>query len=279
MKLDYLLAEWLLRLFSRKVPLFLIVLSIACLGIPLVNAQSTPITIPKLSYSPTIGQLVSDWKLQQEMVAVDMRVASIAPVTARTLIGFDSSNLDFLLDFVTETQKNSTSIYINIGMNKLSEVSHVPTNETFLVVCTWYLSTNKTKTEFYPGYANSGGEGFGNPVAPPSGFTWTAAFDKTYLNQQQSHIVFAIQIPNYFVGPGGSGGKYEIFLSLGVDQSTQGPSYPFDAQYFSPMTYGSFNTQYPIPEFNLTTEIVAAATLIATLLSQMRKRTRLQSGT
>lgn len=253
------------------------VLALACITlsllVPQVGAQSGSILIPRLSYNPTLDQLLSDWHLPQQMIALDMKVNPTASVAAKAAIGYDANNVDFILDYTSQTSAAIPSAFVNIAVDRINEASKSPTNETFLLICIWLPSSDQRKMGWYVGYSSGGFSGFNQAANPPPGVTWTSTFGKTALNQEQDHVAFAVQIPNSVMGPGNVGGKYGIYLAVGLDNATQVPGYPSNAEYFSPQSFGSFTTQHPIPEFNLSTDLIAGAVLMlaATVLKVKRR--------
>jgi hypothetical protein len=253
-------------------------LALACITLSMlisqVNAQPTPIAIPEISYNPTLDQLMSDWHLTQQMTVLDMKENSNAPVAAKVAIGYDANKMDFILDYTSQTSPTVPSAFVNIAVDKINEASRTPTNETFLIICVWVPSSNQRSATWYTGYSSGGFSGFNHSINLPSGVAWTSTFNKTYLNQEQDHVAFAVQIPDSIMGSGNAEGKYGIYLAMGLDNATQVPGYPADSEYFSPQTYGSFTTQQPIPEFTSATELLAgvAILLVAAFLKVKRKQ-------
>lgn len=258
---------------SGKAVLVLGLVSLSIL-VSQVAAQSVSTQVPELPYNPTLQQLISDWRLNQQMTVLDLRVSSNSPVAARAAIGYDANNMDFILDYVSQTSLSIPAAFINVGVDRINEASRTPTSETFLIICVWVPSSNERRAGWYPGYSSGGFSGFAQSITPPSGFAWTSLFTKTYLNQQQDHVVFAAQIPNSAIGPGNAEGKYGIYLSMGLDNETQVPGYPPNAEYSSPQTYAAFTTQHPISEFNPATELITGVALLIVVAIMKMNRSR-----
>jgi len=256
----------------------LALLALACVTLSMlvtqVGAQSASIQIPELSYNPTLDQLLSDWHLTQQMVVLDMQENANAPVSAKAAIGYDGSNVDFILDYTSETSSNIPSAFVNIAVDKINEASKTPTNETFLIICTWLPKSDRREDGWYVGFSAGGFSGFNHAISPPSGVVWTSTINKTYLNQEQDHVEFVVQIPKSVMGPGNAEGRYGVYVAMGLDNATQVPGYPSDAEYYSPRSYGSFTTEYPIPEFNPTADLVAGVALML-VAAQRRGRSSL----
>jgi len=225
--------------FARKlVKLVLLVAVIVPIAItyglpskPFVSADA-PLLVPKLSYGPTVDQLISDQNLQKEMLPVDMRDSPSTPVDGKAGLGFDNNNVDFILDYTSQTTEPNAT-YSNVGV-------FTPT-KLFLTVYRWTLPSTK-ETWFYSGENSKGARNV------PNGFTWGATFAKSYFNQGQDHIIFALEIPNSYVGPG-SDGTYEFYFALGINNSTKGPQFPASGNWNNPISWGVFHTLYQIPEF------------------------------
>lgn len=222
-----------------------------------LEVAGLPIQIPKLSSNPTIAQLISDWSVAQEMVAVDMRISDNTPVAGKTAIGFDDVNVDFVVDHVTQTQTAPIE-HMSIDVDRTPPGGPSWDNDTFGVEYAWQQSGNLKLATIYLGKVSGSSE-------PPSGFKWDMAFAKSYFNQNQTHVIFVAQIPKSYFGPGGAGGTYGIYTVIWI--TNQYPSYPPSGNAAQPQRWGIFTTQYPIPEFSQFQGVVAAVALIASLSS------------
>jgi hypothetical protein len=231
--------------------------------IPIVYGET--LTIPKLGYAPTIDKLISDYSLQEQMLHLDMKNNSSAPTTAKAAVGFDDTNLDFVLAHTT--QFTPITEYGEIQIDAKPGDYGIDTDD-FYVNYTLNAQDNSKTGRFYKGQADGN---WSSPGPLPSGFRGDARLAKSYFDQQTDHMVFAMQIPNSYVGTG-STGNYGMSFAIFQPNASAGPGYPFDAADVLPQTWGIFSTQYPIPEFP-SPQIVAGGTILALpfLIAKLRR--------
>jgi hypothetical protein len=217
------------------------------------------LTIPKLSYNPSIGQLMSDFGVQQQMLALDMKDSNSGPVSGKTAIGFDDENVDFLAVYTSATAKPNLARFF-ISVDKTRDFA-TGSKDVFVVRYDWEVSAGKK--EGWIRYGDAGG--FTEPFSPiPQDLgQWDVSFSKSYFAQDQEKVTFAAQIPNSFLGPGDSEGSYGIGTYLNKDGSAQGPNYPPDLFSLDRRTFSTFRAQYPIPEFSFQFPALAVVILAA----------------
>ena len=248
-------------------------------SIPL-SYELNALVVPKLSYNPTIDQLLSDSQIWGEMLFVDMKpnpvYVSNSSGTGKCGMGFDDNNLNFTLDYTSENAKRYYEL-ANIVINRKPTVGiTTPTSDTSLCIYRWD-AVSDTKSAFLR-YGSNGN--FGPSQALPNGFAWEMGFIKTPFNEIADHICVSAQIPNSFVGPGGSNGEYGIYSSLftveelGSQQFLNLVSYPAEADEINTASYAAFTTEQPIPEFVIPNELVAGGALIAIpfLIARFRQK-------
>jgi hypothetical protein len=233
--------------------------------IPLSYAGA--LQIPKLSYDPSVDQLISDYNLQQEMLALDMQTNPGTPVKGKAGFGFDSNNVNFIMDYASQTSKPETAGW-QIMVSKEASNSVQITADCFLVAYEWSPAVNKKDAHI--NLANP--PAYQNPEPLPEGFAWDAAFAKSYFNQAGEHVIFGAQIPNSYIGPG-SNGKYGIAVVMYLNGSeSDTPGYPVPFSFLSPKTWGAFSTAQPIPEMQFPQLLIASALMAPLFLLSWRKR-------
>lgn len=241
--------------------------------VPYVQAANAS-TIPKLSYAPTIDQLYSDFSLQQQMLAVNLKLSSSSPTAGMAGIGFDHNNLNCILAHTTQTQNNISEVgEIAIDAKPIAPASNKGYDtDDFIVLYAWDATDDTKKVIFKTGQS----DGTMKTEKLPDGFNSDVRFTKSYFNQTQDHLVFAAQIPNSYMGPG-SNGNYGLDLSISPYAVLQGNmvsaiGYPYDSADFIPASWGVFNTAYPIPELRFPQVISAAGIALPLVLLTLRKR-------
>jgi hypothetical protein len=140
-----------------------------------------------------------------------------------------------------------------LGIDKIHAPETYPNGYTngsyFFVMYEWDVSSGKKVGQIRVGTGNPTDE-YAAYASLPKSFAWNVSFTTSYFNQTQAHVVYSAQIPNAYMGQGGSDGKYGFVVSLAVnDQTSDWTSYPPNGDIGWPQTYASLGTQYPIPEF------------------------------
>jgi hypothetical protein len=186
---------------------------------------------------------MSDWELQKEMVAVDMKANNTAPIYGKCALGFDDNNVDFILGKTTQGTQPTKDITINIFIDKDHSAGGVPDVNDFVVICGYDIVDKKKKYFLDLGMRN------GWAAYQPLTFPADNDFVKSYFSQDEENYLFAVQIPNSFIGPGGPGGLYGWAASMDEDFATVSPGYPPTGDGDTPSTWSSFTTAEPIPEF------------------------------
>lgn len=226
------------------------------------------LTIPKLSYNPTIGQLMTDYSLQQQMLKLD---GIYGKEGAEFGIGVDDTNTNFILDYTTDNQDQTLVIQSNIVVDKTHAAGAKPNKDAFYVA---YLASFEPEIK-EAAIALGNDNGTWNPQQKqlPVGFKWDAAYTKTYFEPNQNHGMIATQIPNSYMGPGGSNGLYGMYVVLARANATHGPSYPGPGHVDIPSSYASYRTAIPIDMFPKWAVIPTAfTTILATLFTARKNR-------
>ncbi len=87
-------------------------LSLGYFATQIPRVYGEPLTIPKLSYSPTIDQLISDYSLQKEMLALDLQTFEYAAVYGKAALGFDDNYVDFVVAKTSHDTEPTSSIFL-----------------------------------------------------------------------------------------------------------------------------------------------------------------------
>lgn len=263
--------------FSRRYLLIYAVAGVAALSqVPYASALDT-IQIPKLSYNPTVDQLISDFDLQRQMVAVDEQQNTL--VTAKAGIGFDDNNMNFVNAHVAQTTTPNREV-MAICIDKIFSQMAFLTPDMFM--CRYWADRSDMTGLLSSGVADyhvgTVDTTLGQPL--PNGFTYKAAFTKSCFNQDKEHVVMAAQIPNSYMGPGGQDGKYGIFTKIISNPPSagnwpirdgSGPCFPAYGTNVNARTYGAITTQYPIPEFPKSLSLLTLPLALALGLTSIRK--------
>jgi len=231
------------------------------------SVYADDLVIPKLGYAPTIDQLFSDFNLQQQMLALDLKLHANSPASGEAGIGFDNNNIDCVVAFTSQTKKPVSS-EMNIGIDKnQSEYTINNAGDAFILVYAWenvsYPAPDGRKdASIDVGSTN----GFGTTTQLPFGFNWDVRFVKSYFNQQQDHIVYAAQIPNSYLGSE-SGGKFKMFFGVNdnahSDFPVPGYTYPPESDVYFPNQWANLGTEYPIPEFSIPLPLTTAGLIVS----------------
>lgn len=225
-----------------------------------VNAQTTtttsPLIIPKLSYNPTVDNLFSDYNLQKEMLATDLKPPQSALQTGigKAAVAADDINKNYVIAHTTMTQESSEHAIIAIDGNPIDNTG-VPFNsitpidqDDFYIQYDLMLSnptSNQKTANLYKGLDRK----WGNAQPLPKGFNWDVRFTKSYFNQEQNQMVFAMQIPNSD-SQSSLNNKYGMFFAVWPEGQSDGPQYPDGAALFVPNSYGLFTSEYPVDFFS-----------------------------
>jgi hypothetical protein len=239
--------------------------ALALSQIPYVGAAYT-LQIPKLSYTPSVNELIADYSLQQQMLSLDDRVSDNAPVTAKTGIGFDDIKTDFIIANTSQTSMPQVGA-MNIAVDKTH--GGVVNENIFYLKRSFDGNTNYTWIR--KGTPSGWASDYSNV---PDGFETSISLTKSYFSPDKACLTFSARIPNSYMGPGGQGGQYGIFTFTSVGDSNIGPEFPADGSTFDPSTYGSFITRYPIPEFSVSPNLLAlgAISVVPFLIAWRAKR-------
>jgi hypothetical protein len=243
--------------------------------IPEGYSAGPPNQIPKLSYAPTIDQLLSDFSLQQQMLTLDLKMNSGAPIAGKAGIGFDDANVNYVLANMDMTQPTSVGAFIAIDTKPPSQIA---ADTNFWADYYWDAETNEKSTQFWRGTQDR--TGYLKSPTLPNGFNWDIKFTKSYFKQDSDQMVLAAQIPNSYMGPGSSGnlgifpasnGNYGMCFAIGQKGYGKIPGYPFDGNVYITQTYEIFNTESPIPDLLSPQAVVAGVIGIPLLLLRLRK--------
>ena len=233
----------------------------AALGLGLIanqlpRAYGESLIIPKLGYNPTLKQLLSDYNLQREMLAVDLKATDSAPVFGKGALGFDEKHLDFILAKTANTAGPTTDLLVNVDIDRKLSKGSVPGPDDFSVECDLQLQTQQIAS----GLDQGTGLGWGDSESLT--FPWNIVQTKSYFSQNLANYVFALQIPITYMGSGGPGGQYGFFLAWVEDGEKTFPGYPAVGDGNVPNSWGSFSMAVHESAVRLPT----AATLLATPL-------------
>lgn len=228
--------------------------------IPRVYGQ--PLTIPKLSYSPTIDQLLSDYSVQQEMLSVDLQATATTPVYGKGALGVDDNHTNFIMAKTSQTTSPVGDLHVSIAIDRDHSGGGSPDADDFAVICDL-----QQKSELL----RQGGNGiWGNPQ--PIDFPWNALQKESYFSPNQANYIFGVQVPNSYMGPGGAGGLYGLFLGIIENYEGVFPSYPAIADGRIPNTWASFSTAIPVPEFQLPQLLIPMVIAFPVVLAKWKQR-------
>jgi hypothetical protein len=201
--------------------------------IPRVYAGS--FTIPKLSYNPNTDQLLSDFNVQREMLAVDLKATEISPVFGKGAMGYDETYVDFILAKTAQTAGPTTDLLVNVDVDRKLSRGKVPGPDDFSVECDLQIQTQQKISALSQGT----GLEWGNPESLT--FPWNIVQKDSYFSPNQTNYIFALQIPISYIGRGGPDGQYGFFIAWVEDGEKAFPGYPAVGDGNVPNTWASFS--------------------------------------
>jgi hypothetical protein len=239
-----------------------------------IPAYADALTIPKLSYNPSVDQLMTDYSLEQRMLKLDGRMNGGAPVTAEFGLGVDDNNINIVWDYMTLATEQPVKVDSLIVVDKTHDAGKKLDKNTFYAAYGGLFTSSgppsKVGAEIVQG--NDNGTWNAPEAQLPEGFNWDVSFTKTYFEPNRNHVVTVAQIPNSYVGPGDSNGLYGILIGL-LQNDAPGPGIPADSAVSNPSSYLTVRTAIPIYQFpKWLVAPTAFASIFATLIAARKNR-------
>jgi len=225
--------------------------------LPRVYGQS--LAIPKLSYSPTLDQLLSDYSVQRGMLTVELQTTQNSPVFGIGALGFDDDHVNVILAKTAQTTGPTTDLLVNVDIDRTLSGGVAPGPNDFSVECDLQIQTQQKSSSLDQGTGLEWGD------AEPLIFPWEIVQKESYFSPNQVNYIFALQIPISYMGPGGSDGQYGFFLAWVEDGKGTFPGYPAVGDGNIPNSWGSFSmaAQQSQGELLTTATVLAAPLLLA----------------
>jgi hypothetical protein len=239
-----------------------------------IPVYADALTIPKLSYNPSIDQLITDHSLEQQMLKLDGSMNTGDPVIAEFGLGVDDNYTNIIWDYTTLATQQPVKVDSVIVVDKTHDAGTKPDKNTFYTGYSGFFSSSAAPSKIGAEIVQGLDDGtFSQPVKQlPEGFNWDISFTKTYFEPNKNHVVTAAQIPNSYMGPGDSNGSYGISLGL-LRNNAPGPGIPANGSLGNPSSYLTVRTAIPIYQFpKWLVAPTAFASIFATLIAARKNR-------